>query len=162
MKKIIILLPAIAVLLIVAINYLITTPVDKENSTTVQAHFKSVEKENYRNSISYSLFVQEAGQSYQITADWSGCFRYSAFQTEVKEGQLIQVTLKNHNGIRLSSTPLVVSIAANNINYMSADCVNLHISDSESQTPLICLGLIVFFLVYWYLTINKDKLNKPW
>lgn len=143
--------------MLVAINCLLAQSINTQNITTVKGRFNVIKVGVTRGDTSYNLYINENDNNYKIIADWSGCFQYSYFLNEVKQGDEITISFKNGNVFDLFKIIKVVSVVANNKTFMNMDCVNLHIEDDRTKIPLFCLAAIVFMWGYWFLRGTKLK-----
>lgn len=142
----------VGLLLCILIDTLIIEPVSNQNSILITGHFKRIEKFKLKSklSISYNIFIQENLEYYKILPDWTNCFEYNKFEDEIKEGQLINIYIRKNNGLRSNDIPVIVSLVANNKDYLSQNCINKEIRDSKFKIPMILIGglLLIAGLVY--------------
>jgi hypothetical protein len=152
----------VGVLFYISIDTLLTKPVNKESATSVKGHFNNIERFKLKNkvSVSYNLFIQEKNGFYKILPEWIDCFDYQSFRNEVKKGQLIEIFIRNNNGLRPSTLPVVVSIMANNKDYLDQNCINQEIKKEKGEIPLFCIGFIIFGGLFIY--IKTKRYSKNW
>lgn len=123
------------------------------NTSLVKGAFRYIKENEYKGDYSYAIYLGENGQYYVVPADWSKCFNYEDFKNTVKPGQDIQIGLTK-NWIR---RPMVASITLNGSDYLSQNCVDNDIHDNKIIVPLMCLGLIIVGLLFYF---EKTK-SKP-
>jgi len=138
----------------VTITGLITPLQDEKNTTIINGHLDHIEKGvgTGRNNgdIWYDLYLQESSQYYRISADNSKCFLYDNIQSKLKTGQSIKLYIDKPIPIFSFSKPMVVSVVADNKNYLFFDCVNNNISNHRFELPLfaIAFGVVLSWLIY--------------
>ena len=147
----------IILLFYISIDTLLTKPVNNETTTLIKGHFNNIERFKLKNkvSVSYNLFIQEKEGFYKILPEWIDCFDYQSFRNEVKKGQSIEIFIRNDNGLRPLTLPVVVSIKANDKDYLDQNCINQEIKKEKVKIPLFCIGFIIIGGLFIYIKTKR-------
>jgi hypothetical protein len=150
------------VFLYVGVNTLLTKPVDSSNTITVKLHLNSViANKPGRGSLNYDLYVLDDNEHYKIAADYADCFDYNDFQGMVSRGQLVTMQIRKENGALLSDLKLIVSLSSNEIEYLSADCVNRQISEDKINLPIFfAIAVVLIYILLYYQERKELKKRK--
>jgi len=124
--------------------------VDDKNTILISGNYSHLQKvvSNGRggSSVSYNLYIEENKDFYKIGASNSDCFYPDAFENGVKEGQPIKIWLITPWLTR----PMIVRVAANNVNYLSFNCANKKIDEERQSGPFLCfmLATLLSYIIY--------------
>jgi len=138
----------------VSIIGLITPSQNEKNTTIINGHLDHIEKGvgTGRNNgdIWYDLYIKESSQYYRISADNSKCFLYDSIQSQLKTGQPIKLYIDKPIPVFSFGKPMVVSVVADNKNYLFFDCVNNTISNHRIEFPVfsVLFGFFISLLIY--------------
>jgi hypothetical protein len=154
------LLIGVGVLLFIVIDTLLIKTIDKKNTIVVVGHFKNIERFKLKNkvSVSYDLYIQENSESYKILPDWEDCFDNKGFINEIKEGQLIKISISKNSGLRSSTIPTVVSVVANNRDFLNQTCINKEINTNKIEIPLLFVGFLLIGGILIYIQKRRKTL----
>ena len=143
--------------LYISINALFTKPVSPSNTTLVKGTYNSIQREVYRGSVSYNLYLNENSEYYKINASNAECFAYTSFTNRVSSGQPISIYVNNNT---LLSQSFVVSVIANGQEYLSFDCINHQIADDKIKIPLMSIGVLLVLVMIAYLKSKKKSVKS--
>ena len=138
----------------ICLNALFSSPATPQNSIKVAGHFRTLDKETYRNEDSYNLYLTESNHAYKIPADWAHCFSAQAFLEDVKPGQPVELYL--HKPLLPFAPQMVASINSAGTSYLSIACVNDDISQARFELPVTLL-VISLLAAAFFLLKRKGK-----
>jgi hypothetical protein len=134
-----------AVLALLSIDALSTHHISRRNTAINTGTFRMIREIHAKGDVSYELYTNESVDYLKIAADHSKCFYYDNFKSKVSPGDTIQIGTMNH----FFSKTMVVSLSANKVNYINADCVNEEIDQAKTTLPFVCGAVILVGLLYF-------------
>ena len=149
----------IALILIFFLYNVITKNKIEINKTDIiTGKFKSIHKNKRKGKISfsYNLEIENNSKVLKIIPEYTKCFNYKQFISDVKPNENIELRIDNKDKMLFNNIKSIVSIRHKSNEYINIDCVNESNQKDKVRIPLILIGGIIFIVL---LIIIKKRLG---
>ncbi len=131
-------------------NSLTTSNIKLDKTEIITGSYKSIHRNKPKRkvSVSYNLEIENNPKILKIIPEYTKCFNYQQFISDVKPNQNIEIRIDKNAKFLFNNIKSVVSIRVNSKEYINLNCVNNQIKENKTKIPLILIGgIILIFLI---------------
>ena len=127
-------------------NVITKQKIELNKAEIISGKFKSIHKNKPKGkiSLSYNLEIENNTEILKIIPEYTKCFNYEQFLSDVKSNEKIELRIDNNDFRPIKS---IISIRNQSNEYINIDCVNESIQRDKIKIPLILVGAIIFIVL---------------